>query len=183
MTTTTSSSSNDLSFKGDLKKEMAKYEADNSKFLSMLKLRTAENKSYPVIFSGEIVGSGISATEFGTGKNKKASYSIGLELDDDTRTMFNDILTLATQSVKSIWDDFEVIPPIKESGVFYLKLKTDPSGKSFSFKSNLNITPKKYAEVTESETLTFDGEVQMWVNYEDRKIGLSFIPKKLEFVE
>jgi hypothetical protein len=169
----------DLLFKVDLKKEIARHAAKPAKYLAMAPLKAGKsNVSFEV--EGEICTAGISCTNFGSDKKQKLSYSIGLavEAEETFEPLFEKLKeTCVTEEGEDEWD---ITEPLKD-GKLYLKLKLDGTGKKFAFKSNVPLTPKKFAEASNRTNLKVEGSVSAWFNLADKKAGLLFTPKHLTF--
>lgn len=164
-------------FKTDLKKEISKYETNAANFLHIAKLQSGKK---PVLFEieGEICTSGITCTDFGTDKKKKPVYSIGIKVNDEDS--FEPLRKLLEETCTD--GSWEILRPVREDKI-YFKLKLDGTGKKFNFKSNIPLTPKKFAEAANSTNLHVEGEVSAWFNFEEKTTGLLFTPKCLTFDE
>lgn len=174
-----------FTIKSTLPKDLKKYETDQTKFLSMAKIRTMDDSQFVLKFSGEICTAGVGATDFGTGKSKKTSYTIGIEIEENSSTtaMFRQIEGLAKSEIEKYSPNYEYSSLIKDDNKLYIKLKADSQNRSFSCKTNISINPKKYSESNDYDTLSFTGEIQVWFNLDDEKYGISLIAKKLEFLK
>lgn len=173
----------EFTIKMDLANLLAKYEVDPTRKIHMGKILHGKK---PKVFrlAGDICTNGIYEASFGDGKLKTVSYSVGITLEEADLDVISHLLdtlqrfvNVATNGV----ENFEILDPIKDEEKLYLKLKTDKSGKSFSFKSNIPLTPKKIGDVSCAEMAVFYGEIAPYFNFEDRKCGLCFQPKAVLF--
>lgn len=165
-------------FKFDYFKYEDQYKSNPNKRIAVAKVR-AGGKPFLLKISGEITTSGINDSEFGEGKNKRTVYSIGVRLEDDEVEAIQSFSSI----FKSLPEDTEIADLVKDSEKIYLKLKTDRTGKSFDFKTNINITPKKLSEATDATTLSAVCELGVYVNYADNKAGFTLTPRRIMFDE
>ena len=169
----------------DIKKELAKFDGGSGKFVFLTKIRNQEQKIFPINFKGEMCTAGISATEFATGKSKKTCYSVGINVPESSQlqAIIQQMAWLAKEEAIKIWgeEEMDYVETIKDDDKIFIKLKTDAQFKNFNFKTNLPINPKKYSDTNGCDEITFDGEASVWFNFEDKRYGLTFIPKRLTF--
>lgn len=166
----------DLTIRLDFEKESARYEKNHEKFLSIAKIRSGK-KTVTFEIEGEMCTSGITCTDFGTEKKKRLVYSTGVIVDEEETESFNKLYVLLEDLCPEGWT---IVEPLKDDK-FYVKIKADDSGKKFSCKSNLSITPKKFSEAADATNLLIKGTVGVYLNFEETKAGLTFTPIQLLF--
>jgi len=170
-----------VTFKLDLPKAIARFAKDENRFIHTAKTRVA-TKPFTFELQGDMCTAGINESEFGEGKKKTTSYSIGISLEEPDVEFLNTLTTEFEDFCHAGGiTDIDISSPVRDDDRLYLKLKTDHSGKNFNFKTNINVTPKKYSEAANSDKLTFIGEITGWVNLESNKAGLSLTPKRVVF--
>jgi hypothetical protein len=179
-----------LMIKSNVSKDLIKFGKDSTKFISMAKVRTTGDTPFQLLLSGEMCTAGrlipltlgINAMEFGVGKQKKTTYSVGITMEEDSPQIHPllQIAALAKIEADKISPEMEFNEFLKDDKLF-IKLRTDAQNRSFACKSNLKIDPKKYSDTNTYDNVTFTGEAQVWFNLEDLKYGISLIPKKIEF--
>jgi hypothetical protein len=171
-----------LMIKSNVSKDLIKFGKDSTKFISMAKVRTSGDTPFQLLLSGEMCTAGINAMEFGVGKQKKTTYSVGITMEEDSPQIHPliQIAALAKIEADKISPEMEFNEFLKDDKLF-IKLRTDAQNRSFACKSNLKIDPKKYSDTNTYDNVAFTGEAQVWFNLEDLKYGISLIPKKIEF--
>jgi len=153
------------------------------KTIAMAKFRS-DGRAFQFEITGDMATQGINESEF----KKQLKYSVGVTTSEATQNFLEqlkDVIDNYLSSTPGIVDaaSWEVVDPLKDGETIYLKLPTDKSGKNFQFKTNVKISPKNYSEAAQCSSVHFTGEVKAYFNLIDKKAGLSFVPKTLNFDE
>lgn len=165
----------------DVKKALTSYEESGKNFLCMGTFRLGKN-SFKVSLQGELTTDGVNVSEF----NKQLNYSFGFRFDNpDDLTAIESLSELLSDYLKEATnDDWELTLPVREEKM-YIKLKTTSDKKRFNLLSNIKLDPKKLSDTTLSrgQKVNVIGELGVYCNLPDKKAGVTFTPRKLEFDE
>tara|TARA_R110002126_G_scaffold78877_4_gene196192 strand:- start:5551 stop:6144 length:594 start_codon:yes stop_codon:yes gene_type:complete len=165
----------------DLVKSGALFEKKPEKKIAMGTIK-AEDKAFSWDVTGDMCTQGINDAEFGEGKNKRTNYSIGLTLEEQDQEFIQKCLDVLTSFCNdNDAEDYEIVDPVKDSDMLYVKLKTDRSGKKFLFKSNTKITPKNYSEVANCARVNVVLGMNVYFNLDEKKAGVSFNTEEINF--
>lgn len=161
----------------DMEKAILKFENDPTKFLILGNLKL-EKHSVKVSLTGEMVANGLLVSEFDGKKN----FSLALTLDET-----DDLEGLEKISEKLISmipdsDEYSFSSFVREEKL-YLKLKLGNDKKSFMVKNNLKLNPNKMENtgLYRGQRVDVVGEIGVYVNIKDKKAGLTFTPRKIQF--
>lgn len=163
----------------DFAKAQKKYE-DNAKFFITVGTYKAGKSAIKVLLQGELSTEGVTTAQF----NGKANYSFGLILENEDLEAF-EVFTetlVSFLNTGSPDENWEVGQFVKDDKI-YLKLKADSSGKKFPIISNVKLEPKKLTEsgLYRGQKVAVHGELGVYVNWADKKAGLTFNVRKLDF--
>jgi hypothetical protein len=163
----------------DVKKALANYEDTGKNFLAMGTFRLGKN-SFKIALNGELTTDGVLVGEF----NKIPNYSFGFRFEnpDDLSAMETLSELLADHLKESSDDDWELTSAVKEDKM-YIKLKTTPDKKRFNLLSNVKLDPKKLGDagLTRGQKVQVIGDLGVYCNLPDKKAGVTFSVRKLEF--
>jgi hypothetical protein len=172
--------SQDSTFLFDFEKSNLQFSKNAMKKISVGKFKK-DGKLVEVEIEGEVSTNGISSNKFGT----KSVYSIGVRIEDLGVDVSIDQLRLsiADKFPADIAAEFTYSPLIKDD-IIYFKLKPSANNREFVVKSNKKLDMKKLADYPPSGTIVkVTSQLQGWVNLEDKKYGVMFVVKSLEFIE
>lgn len=163
----------------DVKKALAHYEDTGKNFLCMGTFRLGKN-SFKIALKGELTTDGVLTGEF----NKIPNYSVGFRFDDpdDFSAMESLSETLAEFLKNASDEDWDLSSPVKDDKM-YIKLKTTSDKKRFNLISNIKLDPKKLgdANLVRGQKVEIIGDLGVYCNLPDKKAGVTFSVRKLEF--
>lgn len=165
----------------DVKKALASFEESGKNFLCMGTFRLGKN-SFKISLLGELTTDGINVSEF----NKQPNYSFGFRFDNEEDLTAIESLSelLADYLKEATEDDWELTAPVREEKM-YIKLKTTSDKKRFNLLSNIKLDPKRLsdANLSRGQKVNVIGELGVYCNLPDKKAGVTFTARKLEFEE
>jgi hypothetical protein len=162
----------------DFEKSMQQFSNNAMKKIVVGKFKY-EGKIVDVLIKGEVTTNGISSNKFGT----KAVYSIGVRVDDvETDLALDQLrLTITEKFPLEQVNDFSYSPILKDE-IIYFKLKPSANNREFVVKSNKKLDMKKLTDYPSNGTICeVTAQIQGWINLEDKKYGLMFILKSINF--
>lgn len=162
----------------DLEKSFAKFEDNDKNFLAMGSLK-ANKTSVKIMLQGELVTEGISGTDFG----KTTSYSFGLRLENSEDIDAFETLNekLADYLHNANQKDWELSKLLRDDRI-YIKIKLVDK-KRFAILSNVKLDPKKLSDsgLYRGQKVTVHGELGVYFNIPEKKAGVTFSARKVNF--
>lgn len=160
----------------DIEKICSKYEQDDSKFLFMGNLKL-KKQNVKVSLNGELAANDILVSEFDGKKN----FSLALTLDE---TDDLEGLEKICEKLESLIPnpDWTFSTPVRDEKM-YLKLKVASDKKSFQAKNNVKLNPNKMENtgLYRGQRVDVVGEIGVYVNIKEKKAGITFTPRKIQF--
>ncbi len=166
----------------DLEAAITKWKKDGKKSMTMADSQIA-GEGFDVEFEAPINTKGVSTNVWGSGKNKKTTYSVGVTLSEAELKSTNWFIETLTQYMNSLNKEYEVKDAVKDYTKLYVKIpilyNSDPP--EFNCEINIDITPKKLKNALGAKMLYFKGKLRWYFNLSDETCGYSLTAEKYDF--